>query len=373
MEWLGHPQLRVPRTLVITGTNGKGSVAAHVSAAATAAGLRVGLFTSPHLVRVTERFRLNDEDMDWATFDALGDRLLKDMEESNVALSFFEALTSLALVHFAEEAVDLQILEVGLGGARDATAVVQPTHAVLTGLARDHMDVLGPTLRHIAEEKLAICRPAGDGVYALPPRLHHLCPKGALVGRDLRYRCTAQGMSVTLDGVGTMRLPAPTLPGVHQVRNVAVAAGIACKLGLPESAISMGIERVRWRARMERLSDDPPVWVDGAHNPAAVSSLIRSLPKVGLSPGFSLVFGAGPRKNIRAMAERLTPHAGTVWCTSVPCLLPADEVAAHYRGHHDVRVVADPHAALAAARELGRPVLVAGSLYLAGALLAADS
>lgn len=373
MEWLGRPQLRAPRTLVITGTNGKGSVAAHVSAAATAAGLRVGLFTSPHLVQVTERFRLNDEDMDWTTFDALGTRLLKDMDASNVPLSFFEAITSLALVYFAEEAVDLQILEVGLGGARDATAVTRPTHAVLTGLARDHMEVLGPTLRHIAEEKLGICRKAGDGVYALPPRLHHLCPKGALVGRDLRYRRTAQGMSVALDGVGTMHLPEPTLPGVHQVRNVAIAAGIARKLGISESAVAVGMQRVRWRARMERLSKNPPVWVDGAHNLAAVASLIRSLPEVGLHSGFSLVFGASPRKDIRAMADRLTPYAGTVLCTGLPRLLPAAELAAHFHSHHDVRVVPDPHAALAAARQLGKPVLVVGSLYLAGALLAEHS
>jgi len=373
MAHLGNPQHRARQTLSITGTNGKGSVASMVSAAATAAGRRVGLFTSPHLVSVTERFRLNDRDMTWEEFDRVGQRVLAEMKTSDIPLSFFEAMTAIALTWFAEQDVDVQIVEVGLGGARDATAVCNPTHAVLTGVSLDHVDVLGPTLRHIAQEKLSLCRRAADGVYALPPRLQDLCPSGALVGRDVHYWRRTHGLSVRLAGQPIWHLPQPALAGSHQHRNAAMAAGIGHKLGLPLEAIQHGVAHARWPGRLQRLSDDPVVWLDGAHNPAAIAALIRNFSSLGLEPGFSLVFGAGTRKDVRAMAQRLGGHAGAVWCTTAPRLLPAEAVAPYFENLPvPVSVTPEPRAALQAACQRGEPVLIVGSLYLAGAILASQ-
>jgi len=168
-------------------------------------------------------------------------------------------------------------------------------------------------------------------------------------------------------------LPQPSLPGTHQHRNAAMASAIGNRLGLPLDAIQHGVAHARWPGRLQRLSDDPVVWLDGAHNPAAIAALIRNFPALGLAPGFSLVFGAGTRKDVRSMAQRLGAQAGAIWCTTAPRLLPADEVVSYFEGL-DVPAAAQPDPALAlqAARDRGAPVLIVGSLYLAGAILASE-
>lgn len=370
LEWLDHPERVARRTLSVAGTNGKGSVSATVSAAATAAGWRVGMFTSPHLIRPHERFRVDDVDMDHPTFTEYGSRVLTAIERSGIPLSFFEAMLTLALLRFADHRCDLQILEAGLGGARDATAAVPRTHVIITGIARDHTRTLGPSLTHIAREKLALCTPGVPAILNVPPRLRHLAPPGWLLGRDIRYRCTRTGVTVTHPD-GTLRLPIPRLPGPHQRRNLALAATAASRLGLPEPAVITATQTVRWPARMQRLPGPVPTWLDGAHNPDAAAMLLRTLTELTITPGFTLVFSAHARKHTRAVLQTLAAPAGQVIITTTDRLCSPAELAAHLPGRPDVTLEPDPLAALRRAWTHGRTTVVAGSLYLAGALLGA--
>lgn len=370
LAWLGHPERQARQTVLITGTNGKGSVAATLSAISTSAGRRTGLFTSPHLVRVHERFRTQDTDIDDASFDRVGGRVLRAIRDSGIPLSFFEAMVTLAVLRFEEQGCEVQILEAGLGGRRDGTRPATPTHAVVTNVAMDHAKTLGPTLEHIAHEKLDICEPGARSVVSLPPRLRHLTPPNAwLVPRDVRHRRTSTGLRVHTPAA-TLTLPNPTLVGPHQRRNLALAAATATQMGFTEAEIAQGAARVRWPARMQRISTAPDTYLDGAHNPNAVAAILTTLTELGIPDGFTLVFGAHPRKNAAPMLRRYAPHAGTIITTTAPLLQPAADLAATLPDRPNVHPIPDCAEALSEARALGHPVLVTGSLYLAGAILA---
>ena len=353
---------------MVTGTNGKGSVASTLSAIATAAGLKVGLFTSPHLAWPTERYRVNDTDISWDQFERMGCRVLDAVAKSGMEVSHFEALTALGLCWFAENEVDLQILEVGLGAKRDATRAAQPTHVIVTGVAMDHAELIGPTLVDIANEKLAVCEPGVSSVVSLPASLRHMAPSCSLMGRDFRYRRTAEKLYVWSDG-HRLELPKPTLFGPHQGKNTALASVMALKLGVNEEAIARGIQRVRWPARMEKISDTPPTWLDSAHNPQAVGMLLKTLDELNIQDGFSLVYGSHPKKDTAQIIRRLAARAGDVWCTTAPLLKPENDVYELLKGRPRVHVNANPLECLKAAQKLGRTVLVTGSIYLVGELM----
>ncbi len=364
---LGNPERAARRTVIITGTNGKGSVAATLSRALRAAGVRVGLYTSPHLVSVLERIRLADQDLDAQTFDRLGVRVLEAIRATGARASFFEALTAMAYLAFAEAGVDTQVIEVGVGGGRDATRAAEPTHAVITSVGKDHAALIGPTLDDIVREKLGALGAASENVLALPPRYQALAPPSWLVGRDVRCRAAGGRLLVDLPGEH-LELPLPRLVGAHQERNAALAVAMGRRLGLPPGALAEALQSVRWRARLERLAGEPPTFVDGAHNPAGIRALLIALPRVGLEPGFTLVFGAHPKKDAGPMLRSLASVAGRVVLTEAPLLRPAAGLTRCLPGRGAL-VEPDPLAALALARSFGAPVLVAGSLYLAGELL----
>lgn len=369
LEALGHPERAARRTVIITGTNGKGSVAATLSAALRAQGVSAGLYSSPHLVSVLERVRLDDQDLSQDAFDALGRRVLDAIARTGTPASFFEALTALAFLAFAEQGVHTQLLEVGVGGARDATRAATPTHAVITSVGLDHAALIGPTLDDIVREKLGVVTPTSVNVASLPPRYRPALPNAWHLGVDLRVRSVGGRLEVqTPDELLT--LPAPRLAGAHQERNAALAVAMGRRLGLSVASLKRGMAEVRWRARLERLPGDPPTWLDGAHNPAGVKALMSALPRVGLGPGYTLVFGAHPKKDAGPMLRTLAAPAGRVVLTQAPLLRPAHSLPARLPGR-PVEVVPDPGEALARARSYGAPVLVAGSLYLAGAVLAA--
>ncbi|MBT9555119.1 MAG: bifunctional folylpolyglutamate synthase/dihydrofolate synthase [Myxococcales bacterium] len=382
MAALGEPHRVARRTVIITGTNGKGSVAATVSAALTAAGLRVGLYTSPHLVSVLERIRIDDQDLGAAEFDALGEEVLSAIARTGTPASFFEALTAMAFLAFARHDVDVQILEVGVGGARDATRIAVPTHVVITQIALDHAALIGPGLKEIAVEKFGVTAPGSLNVMNVPPRFRDLAPKGWHLdssGRSdpssgVRYELLgARGDPNTRLSVvtpeRTLLLPVPRLAGAHQLGNTALAVALLVHLGVSAEAIAAGITGIRWRARLERLPGQPLTILDGAHNPAGIQKLIASLPEVGLVPGFTLVFGAHPKKDAGPMLRRLASLAGSVVLTEAPLLRDANRLARLLPRHPDLQVIPDCSEAVRVARSLGRPVLIAGSLYLAGAVL----
>jgi len=388
---LGNPQDRFPSVLV-AGTNGKGSVCAMLAAILAAHGFRVGLYTSPHLVRVEERIQVGRELIPTRTFGRLLGRV-RGASEALLAAgqlaappTFFEALTAVAFLHFAERRVDIAVLEVGLGGRFDATNVVRPLVTAVTTIGHDHEQYLGRTLRRIAFEKAGILKPGvpvvcgvrpGHAAYAVIRRRAEALDApfiGAFDGGRVDA-ADGRGCFVFRRAGRTSRFT-PSLVGVHQAENVAVAILVAEELGrawrpLKKARIIAGVERASWEGRLETVSARPPVILDGAHNAEGAAALAAHLRRT-FKERVILVFGALRDKDIRAMTRHLFPLAGTVLLTRIPNERSAEpsDIAALipvFRGR--LRVEPDPRRAvrLALGESGGRtPIVITGSLYLVG-------
>ena len=385
LEALGNPERRY--TLVqVAGTNGKGSVAAMLAAILKADGRRVGLYTSPHLVSFRERIRVDGEAIaedDVADgFDAIATLVAR------LDATMFEASTALALDHFAREAVDVAVLEVGLGGRLDATTVGTPAVTAIARIDLDHQEVLGATLAAIAAEKAAIIR-SGVAVSAAqaPEAADVLIARAAAVGvpllmegRELSVRVRARDLEAqTIDAAGPgWRLEGLRLPllGVYQPSNALVALAAARTLGVRDAACREGLARARWPGRFEVLrARDRIVVLDGAHNPAGAAALAASLTEwFGTTP-LTLVFGALRDKDAPGMLAALAPRARRLIFTASSSPRAARPEALRDAAPHGAAVeLADsaPEALALAAREPRTPILcVAGSLSLLGDVLRA--
>ena len=392
---LGDPHLQYP-TAHVAGTKGKGSVCAMTAAAAQAAGLKVGLYTSPHLHTIRERIQVDGEPISEAAF-AEGVVALKPAVAALMALTTltkwgrittFEALTALAFRHFAKEGVDLGVIEVGLGGRLDATNVVAPAACAITSLSLDHVDVLGGTLPQIAAEKAAIIKPGVPAVSApQPPDALAVVEQAAeragaplrLVGRDITFERSLEGASMQRVAVATpsrrydLRVP---LAGRHQAENTAVAVGICEALagaGLPlnPAAIARGIASVRWPARMETLPGNPVVLLDGAHNPFSMRRFKQSLREQLPSEHVILVFGANRSKDLDGMVAEIAPVARQVLAVQSrhPKSAPPRAILAAFSRCGVQAEEADGVAGgIDAARQLARPgdvIVATGSLFTA--------
>jgi len=385
LEALGNPERRY--TLVqVAGTNGKGSVAAMLAAILKADGRRVGLYTSPHLVSFRERIRVDGEAIaedDVADgFDAIATLVAR------LDATMFEASTALALDHFAREAVDVAVLEVGLGGRLDATTVGTPAVTAIARIDLDHQEVLGATLTAIAAEKAAIIR-SGVAVSAAqaPEAADVLLARAAAVGvpllmegRELSVRVRARDLEAqTIDAAGPgWRLEGLRLPllGVYQPSNALVALAAARTLGVRDAACREGLARARWPGRFEVLrARDRIVVLDGAHNPAGAAALAASLTEwFGTTP-LTLVFGALRDKDAPGMLAALAPRARRLIFTASSSPRAARPEALRDAAPAGAAVeLADsaPEALALAAREPRTPILcVAGSLSLLGDVLRA--
>ena len=378
LELLDHPERGYPSVLV-GGTNGKGSVSAMLEAMLTVSGRRTGLYTSPHLVRPNERIRIAGDDI--ATPDlhrVLG--VVRACCERGLAdgafpahPSFFEVMTAAALCAFREAGVDAAVLEVGLGGRLDATNAVEPIVSAIVTVNLDHVDTLGSTLEAIALEKAGIAR-AGRTLVS------------GVVQSDvvavLRERCESIGARF-VDARGT-QLPSGVrlaLDGDHQRGNARVAAA-ACEAfsrevgGEPDArAIRHGLETVRWAGRLQLISGAPSILLDGAHNGAGAEALAAHLALRG-GPKPVLLFAAMADKDIAGILGPLVPQVASVVATRPDVVRAADsrDIAAAARALGlPAGAEADPERALERARALAGPgglVLVAGSLYLVGAVMA---
>jgi len=385
LEALGNPERR--STLVqVAGTNGKGSVAAMLAAILKADGRRVGLYTSPHLVSFRERIRVDGEAIaedDVADgFDAIATLVAR------LDATMFEASTALALDHFAREAVDVAVLEVGLGGRLDATTVGTPAVTALARIDLDHQEVLGATLAAIAAEKAAIIR-SGVAVSAAqaPEAADVLVARAAAVGvpllmegRELGVRVRARDLDAqTLDATGPgWRLEGLRLPllGVYQPSNALVALAAARALGVRDAACREGLARARWPGRFEVLrARDRIVVLDGAHNPAGAAALAASLTEWFGDTPLTLVFGALRDKDAPGMLAALAPRARRLIVTASSSPRAARPEALRDAAPAGAAVeLADsaPEALALAAREPRTPILcVAGSLSLLGDVLRA--
>jgi dihydrofolate synthase/folylpolyglutamate synthase len=384
LEALGNPERRYTLAQV-GGTNGKGSTAAMLAAILKAAGRRVGLYTSPHLVSFRERIRVDGEAIaedDVADgFDAIATLVAR------VDATMFEATAALALDHFAREAVEVAVLEVGLGGRLDATTVGVPAVSVIARIDLDHQEVLGGTLAAIAAEKAAIIR-AGVAIAAAqaPEASAVLIDRAAatgvpllLEGRDLSLRVRARdlaGQTLDLAGPG-WRLDGARIPllGTFQPSNALLAAAAARVLGVGPEAIRAGLARARWPGRFEVLRyRDRQVVLDGAHNPAGARALAASLAEWFADTPLTLIFGALRDKDAAGMLAPLAARARRIILTasSSPRAAVPAELRAHLPpGSATVETAATPGEALALAERAPRtPVLcVAGSLSLVGDVL----
>ena len=391
---LDRPHERL-KTLVIAGTKGKGSTAAMLDSIAQASGLKTGLYTSPHLCSIRERIRANGQAIAEDDFASLVAELQPHLEAAGMAgvrrfRTFFETLTAMALVYFQRIGVDLAILEVGLGGRLDATNVATPLVSVITPISFDHTEVLGDTIPKIAREKAGIIKPHGIAVVA-PQR-----PEALTVMREV---CLAQGARLVdvaarvrwtprrchWDGsvvdVETDRRTYPMLEvplaGPHQLLNAATAVAAAEELeasGLPISAagIEQGLKRVNWEGRLETVSRQPWIVLDGAHNRDSARCVREALTTCFPYQRLILVLGISANKNLTGIVEELAPLAAVTVATraAVPRAAAAQHVA-DLAGKWCPRILVeeDPGEALRQAIAEMRPddlLLVTGSLYLVG-------
>ena len=368
---LGDPHRQFPSVL-IAGTNGKGSTAATLASILTASGVRAGLYTSPHLARANERIRVNRSEIEDDTFACLYFRVhdtAQQLLQSGALLqppSYFEVLTAQAFLHFAESRVEIAILEVGMGGRLDATNIVDPVFSVITDISLDHTEWLGPTVAAIAREKAGILRQNGT-LITLPqhPEANQVLGE---VSTELKVRgvnAAAYMPNVSTESVGAYSVEAlgeriqvdSPLSGAHQHRNVALAIAAAVELAthhkfpVTAATIADGIHQTRWPARLERMQTGGIEWIlDVAHNPAGAWALRAGLHADLNREGVSriLVFSCLRDKPVAEMAQILFPLFDQV-------IIPPIQTAR----------AADVSVILAAAESTGTPAFAAESVALA--------
>jgi dihydrofolate synthase/folylpolyglutamate synthase len=390
LDRLGHPQDRLPPVLHVAGTNGKGSTCAFLRAALEASGHKVHAFTSPHLVRFNERIRIAGKLIDDEQLAAL----LTEVLDASAVIepSFFEVATAVAILAFARTPADACILEVGLGGRLDSTNIVErPLVTAIASLALDHQHFLGDRLPDIAAEKAGIAKAGVPLVTQLyPPNV------GARVGevahdagalwfpRGGVWNAGVRGMKLHYrDARGTLDLPLPRLPGRHQALNAALAVAILRHqdaLAVPVSALTQAMDCADWPARLQKLAPGPLVgeretWLDGGHNPSA-ARLVAAFTRRQFKDGkpLHLVFASLANKDPIGMLKPfagLAAHVHAVPIGDHDCFAPKKlvEIA------HALRMFADAHETVAEAlRHIPKNarVLIFGSLYLAGEVLAAN-
>jgi len=396
-ERTGHPESGFA-AIHIAGTNGKGSTAAMLDAVLRHAGVRTGLYTSPHLVRFNERIRLNGEDASDAMLAEALERCesVSEMVQGELGYepTFFEVATVMAFLCMREAGVRLAVIETGLGGRLDATNVVTPLVSVITRIGMDHEQYLGSTLAEIAGEKAGIIKPGRPVVSAPQAPEAEAVLRAVAAARQAPLVFAPEVVSVqgvgraqvgegqkvrieTQRGVaGQVMLP---LAGMHQLENLGVAIAalelILDTIGI-EADIRLfrdGLKGIRWPARMQLLK--PNVLLDAAHNPDGAAMLVKSLREQQWRK-VVLVTGMCADKHVEGVVRQLAQASAKVYCCRLPGERGIDpqQLAAQYaRQQIAVEVVDDPKAALRAAEAFalgaGLPVVVAGSIFLAGAVL----
>lgn len=363
-------------SILIAGTNGKGSVAAMWDAGLRASGRRVGLYTSPHLVHYRERIRVGGEMIGDAAIAALYDTLLITEQKLGETLTFFEATTLFAFQHFAACGVKAAVLEVGMGGRLDATNVVTPALSVITTIGHDHQDYLGETLADIAREKAGVLRGGGWGAIGELPleawqAIRTAQPQAKLLrlGTDVP-RGEDDGGWVEFTGYRLRNLQ-PHLQGPYQAHNAALfamSALLPSALQLSEREIRAGLEAV-WPGRYDkRQHDGRTVVIDGAHNPEGIAALIAALrADASLPLPRTLIFGALHGRHREAMLPPLAAEFAQVIVVAPqsPRAMSAAELQRLWPQAVVATSVAD-----AFARATGKTICAAGSLYLVGEVLA---
>jgi len=391
LERLDNPQEKT-RSVHIGGTNGKGSTAAMIASVLITSGYRTGLYTSPHLHTIRERFRVNGEPISETDFTDIVAGLMPEVAEVNRQarygeLTTFELLTALAFCHFSRMGADFQVLEVGMGGRFDATNVITPEVSIITSISLDHTRVLGNSVAEIAGEKAGIIKPGGTVILGCQPdsviqiieetcrkqeaRLYHL-------ETDITYEEHGTGgsqQSLTVTGrLGSYSLSIPLL-GKHQLENAACAVAALEVLkekgfGITAENITQGLASVKWAGRLQVLSQNPLLVVDGAHNPDAAAKLKRSLMEYFSFKRAILIIGVSSDKDIDGIARELKPLFDEVIVTRSqhPRAMATNQLRDTFREYGtDTQVTENITDALAIALKIAEPqdiICVAGSLFI---------
>ncbi|TDQ83441.1 dihydrofolate synthase/folylpolyglutamate synthase [Dongia mobilis] len=403
---VGHPERRLPPTIHVAGTNGKGSVIAYLRAMLEAAGYRVHVYTSPHLVRFHERIRLNGELIAEEALIAL----LEECERANggTPITFFEITTVAAFLAFTRQPADILLLETGLGGEFDATNVIDaPLATVQMPISFDHMQFLGDSLAKIATAKAGIIkrhRPVvispqpAEAMAVFEARAAALQAPLYRFGREWNCDGDLKSQLRYFDARGPRLYPAPGLAGRHQYRNAGCAVattGVLEGFKISDAHIAQGLRDVTWPARMQRLTRGPLVemlpdgtwelWLDGGHNAEAGEVIAGMLADWRITDGkpAHLIFGMLNTKDPVAFLAQLAPHAEDLAAVAIPgdhaslsveeCVAAAAQVGLLAHGYRSVeaalRAIIDAHDGSTEPRR----ILICGSLYLAGTVLAENS
>ncbi|MDH3366001.1 MAG: bifunctional folylpolyglutamate synthase/dihydrofolate synthase [Thermoplasmata archaeon] len=395
MSRIGDPH-RDFKSVHVTGTNGKGSVCAFLASMLTDAGMKIGLYTSPHLVDFRERVRVNGTMISEADVVRIGKELRETMEsmameDSEKQLTFFELTTGLAFRYFSEIEVDLAIVEVGMGGRLDATNLVNPEAVGITRVGLEHTAYLGKTLRDIAREKAGIIK---QGVPVLSCEsnrdvlsiLQASCDKKAaelrLLGRDFAFengRSTIDGAEFDYIGKHSIKKLRIPLLGEHQMENATMAVAIAEELSrkghdIPEDCVRSGLSKTEWRGRLDFWSRSPLVVLDGSHNPEGVETSVRVLSEQGLTP-LTYVLACMNDKDASGILRALSGTAERMILTQVDnarSMKAADllELAkTEFSGRTEAVTHPDEAIRTALSSVGGKGVCIIGSFYLVGAAI----
>jgi len=380
----GNPQDRC-RFVHVAGTNGKGSTCAMIESALRSFGWSTGLFISPHLCEPTERIAINGTPVAVDVFTEAFNRVhntveaLLDRGTIDLHTTYFETVTAMAFLIFAEAQPDMVVLEVGLGGRLDATNVIHPELSVITPIDFDHEAWLGRSLEAIAGEKAGILKPGAPAVFAgqrpdvepvLDGRARELgvpvfhADDWPISGLSLDPR----GSHFQLSGARNLRLRCP-LPGEHQVENARTAAVALACIGVSDSAIEQGIARAVWPGRLERVSQSPEIILDGAHNPAGARALAAYIDRFYSGRNVCLIYGAMRDKAVEEVCAILFPRANQVIATA-----PDQPRALHPQAiqqladHPNLQAAPSLREALELLRGAGPNdvIFITGSLYLVG-------
>ena len=396
LQVLGNPQQAFP-AIHVAGTNGKGSVCAMVESVLREAGLKTGLYTSPHLVRFNERIRVQGEEIDDAELDRLLHRLdlfADDVGKQVRPPTFFECTTALAMQYFAQQQVDVAVIETGMGGRWDATNVLRSLVTVVTSVGLDHMAYLGDSAEKIALEKCGIAKPGiplVSGVTEEPvcrvieEEAHRIGAPVVHVQDQIsvcRGQMTWAGQRLLVES-GSETYPPIDLPllGVHQVHNCAVAIAtleafaVRAEMKLDRTTVTAGLGQANWPGRMHILSNNPLVVVDAAHNPDGARVLKQSMKELAPEKPMALVAGFLREKDAVGFLQEWVDSASRAWLVPMQVERSMDTVELEDAG---MRAGVEPHVCtletgLARARDWAEQhagvVLVTGSVYLVGEVL----
>lgn len=379
---IGNPQNKLSKSILIAGTNGKGSTAAILSSVLSAAGYSIGLFTSPHLFSYRERIKINGQNITKRAFSQVINTLKPFLDEPYQKLhrTFFEVLTTVAFVHFEREKTDLNILEVGLGGRKDSTNVVMPLISCITPIGFDHTRTLGRSLSEIAREKCGIIRKGGVVVSSIQHKNAMRVIEHTVRKREAMLYTTERYIKVkhrTIDEKGikfSYRDEEYFFPfiGRFQIKNLCTALlviEILIKKGFTVTKRNMqkGLERCIWRGRFDIVSRSPLILLDGAHNPSAMREMVKSLKEIFPRKKIIAIFSCLTSKDKRGMARQLEKLTDTIILTKIDAERAAEMPELKRAFLKTVSIRDTIKNALSLAREFSDKnslILITGSIYL---------